>query len=318
MAEIPLVGYAATKLARKKRAVHPSVTEVEVADSPGALPPATVTAKNVGQIAAAAGPLGPLPPVKGRGGDSVFMASAGAGKPSETAEKVAAIREDAIVPVRGGEETIEEANTRSVIPAAVSQGRGIKPRVKKSMKQYRVGDLKSHDSALMLAKELLEVKSLAVVELLVQTMRENIADVDQQIKGIAALGHYASIGNEHQLERSGQAHQQMYDYDIISPEMLRIQQSGAIAAVMNAVTAHTASRRLVLRACWALEQMTAPIDNQRQFQFQGGEALLATLGAIYIDDEEIMFSIKKISTPSKKGKTWNALQCCGKGYCAVM
>jgi len=220
--------------------------------------------------------------------------------------------------MRGGKHIIEESNTRSVIPGAVSQGRGIKPRKKTARPAYRVGDLRSHESALVLSQEMLEVKSLAVVELLVQTMQENISDVSQQIKACAAFGHYSAIGNENQLERSGQAHQQMYDFDIISPEMLRIQQSGAISAVLNAVTAHTSDRRLVLRACWALEQMTGPIDNQRQFRFQGGDGVLQTLVALYADDKDIMLSISRLKALSRTGKTWNAMKCCCRATCAVM
>lgn len=223
------------------------------------------------------------------------------------------------IPLRGGTLAVVQTNTRSVIPAAVSQGRGIKPKKSSVKPVYRVGDLRSHDSALVLSQEMLEVKSLAVVELLVQTMKENISDVEQQIKACATLGHYSAIGNENQLERAGQAHQQMYDFDIISPEMLRIQQSGAIAAVMNAITAHTANRRLILRACWALEQMTAPIDNQRQFRFQGGEGLLETLATIYKTDHDIQASILKLRAPARTGKTWLAAKCCFRiDGCVVM
>lgn len=110
----------------------------------------------------------------------------------------------------------------------------------------------------------------------------------------------------------------MYDFDIISPEMLRIQQAGAIGAALNAITAHTGNRRLVLRACWSLEQMAAPVDNHRQFLFQGGEAMLATVAALYREDADIMKSVNLLSRPARVGKTWHAMHCCTRGSCAVM
>jgi hypothetical protein len=325
--EIPLVGYAQSDWAKRRREAR----QARVAP--------TASAVESGTHAAAAGLAPKLPSVtfasdlaalhRPKPGSKAFhdvvlsdtapqptmAASSNKTQPAGTKKRLA----PGEIPLRGGVHDVEESNTRSVIPAAVSQGRGIKPKKKVIRPVYRVGDLRSHESALVLSQEMLEVKSLAVLELLVQTMKENISDVDQQIKACAALGHYSAIGNENQLERSGQAHQQMYDFDIISPEMLRIQQAGAISAVMNAITAHTASRRLVLRACWALEQMTTPIDNQRQFRFQGGDGLLDTLATIYKADTDIITSIQKLRLPAKTGKTWLATKCCFRiDACAVM
>lgn len=332
--EIPLVGYAHSDWTRKRRAARETqqarvapelpadAAEVPGAPIAGSTQNGTVRIKPPSKPALTQATLLALRKRKASKREAVAVLSTGMAGPAALGAQAAApsatARSASRVPLRGGPAAPEEVNTRSVIPVALAQGRGIKPRKRPQKELYRVGDLKSHDSALVLAQEMLEARSLAAVELLVSTMQENIDDAGQQIKACAALGHFSAMGNENQLERSGQAHQQMYDFDIISPEMLRVQQSGAIAAVINAITAHTSDRRLVLRACWALEQMTVPIDNKRQFQFQGGESVLETLSALYREDPDISSSIATLRAPARTGKTWNAMKCCGRATCAVM
>ena len=130
------------------------------------------------------------------------------------------------------------------------------------------------------------------------------------MRGIAALGHMAATGNQIQIKKQGQAHQQMHDFDIISTEGLFIQQSGAIGAVLRAITAHTGTRRVVLRGLWALEHMTEPVENKRQFELLGGSATLATLAALYSADHDIMRSVGVLRSSARTGTTFNSMQCC--------
>lgn len=97
---------------------------------------------------------------------------------------------------------------------------------------------------------------------------------------------------------------------MISSEALFIQQTGAIGAVLRAITAHTGSRRLVLRGVWALEHMTEPVENRRQFMLLGGGATMATLAALYAKDTDIMKSVTVLSSASRVGRTYNSMQCC--------
>lgn len=188
--EIPLIGYAHSSWSIERRAARVGNKPAGLVDDTKATPSFSLDTSRL-----------PAPP---KGSSVVVVDSRGTmASDLDVAARIAAIAAESNVHVKGGARGAggEESNTRSVIPSAVSQGRGIRPKVKVPKPLYRVGDLTSQDSPLVLATEMLEAKSLAVVEMLVHTMRENIGDPDQQIKGLAALGHYAAIGNETQMER---------------------------------------------------------------------------------------------------------------------